>query len=316
MNILIEGAGSIGIALGASLISQKQDVSFFAREKTAKSIKENPIERTGIFNHITCQTNEYRVYTDYGDIPENTFDYVFICSKTTANKQISKRLNENKNVLKDNVKIIIFQNGFGNDKDYLKYFQKQQVFCARVITGFRRPKRNISEVTVHTAPILLGSLHGCDVSELKPIANLINDSGIPANITDNVEEYLWAKMLYNCTLNPLGAILGVNYGKLTENNYSVNIMNRLIDEIFNVIKKAGYNISWHSAKEYKELFYEKLVPDTYNHQSSTLQDISRKQKTEIDSLTGYIIYLGKKYDVDVTVNKTIYNLIKAIESDF
>ena len=96
MNILIEGAGSIGIALGASLISQKQDVSFFAREKTAKSIKENPIERTGIFNHITCQTNEYRVYTDYGDIPENTFDYVFICSKTTANKQISKRLNENK----------------------------------------------------------------------------------------------------------------------------------------------------------------------------------------------------------------------------
>ena len=39
MNILIEGAGSIGIALGASLISQKQDVSFFAREKTAKSIK-------------------------------------------------------------------------------------------------------------------------------------------------------------------------------------------------------------------------------------------------------------------------------------
>ena len=65
MNILIEGAGSIGIALGASLISQKQDVSFCKR-KTAKSIKENPIERTGIFNHITCQTNEYRVYTDYG----------------------------------------------------------------------------------------------------------------------------------------------------------------------------------------------------------------------------------------------------------
>lgn len=35
MNILIEGAGSIGIALGASLISQKQDVSFFAREKNS-----------------------------------------------------------------------------------------------------------------------------------------------------------------------------------------------------------------------------------------------------------------------------------------
>ena len=59
--------------------------------------------------------------------------------------------------------------------------------------------------------------------------------------TTEIDKYLWAKMLYNCALNPLGVILNCTYGKLTENNYSVNIMNRLIDEIFNVIKKAGYN---------------------------------------------------------------------------
>lgn len=316
MNILIEGAGSIGIALGASLISEKQNVSFFAREETAKAIKENPIERTGIFKHIKCNTNEYSVYSNYEDIPKNTYDYVLVCSKTIANKQISKSLNENKQILKDNAKIIIFQNGFGNDREYLKYFSKEQVFCARVITGFERKSRNISEVTVHTAPILLGSLQKADVSSIKPIATLINNSGIPSDITDNLEEYLWAKMLYNCTLNPLGAILGVNYGKLTENEYSINIMNKLIEEIFNVITIAGYKISWNNADEYKKLFYEKLVPDTYNHQSSTLQDISKKKKTEIDSLNGYIIFLAEEYDVDVSVNKTIYNLIKSIESTF
>ena len=39
MNILIEGAGSIGIALGASLISQNK-MCPFCKRKTAKSIKK------------------------------------------------------------------------------------------------------------------------------------------------------------------------------------------------------------------------------------------------------------------------------------
>jgi 2-dehydropantoate 2-reductase len=316
MNILIDGAGSIGIALGASMVSENVTVSFFARGKTAEEIKEKGIKRVGIFKHITCSSDEYTVYTDYENIPKNNFDYVFICSKTIANNEISSKLNDNKSIFKNNGKIIIFQNGYGNDEPYLKYFSKDQVYCARVITGFMRPERNISEITVHTAPLLLGSLQGANVESLKPVAKLINNSGIPSETTENLSEYLWAKMLYNCTLNPLGAILDVNYGKLTENEYSMDIMNKLIEEIFNVMNAAGLKTLWSSAEEYKQEFYSKLVPDTYDHVSSTAQDIQKKKKTEIDTLTGKVISIGERYDVDVTVNKTIYNLIKSIEAKF
>ena len=68
--------------------------------------------------------------------------------------------------------------------------------------------------------------------------------------------------------------------------------------------------------EYKEIFYNKLVPDTYEHVSSTSQDIQRKNKTEIDSLTGKVIRLGEEHKIDVSTNKVIYNMIKAIESEF
>ena len=46
MNILIDGSGSIGIALGASMISQGADVSFYASKKTKKAM-ENGIKRIG-----------------------------------------------------------------------------------------------------------------------------------------------------------------------------------------------------------------------------------------------------------------------------
>ena len=314
MNILVIGAGGVGIGLATSVASQGADVSIYARGETAKAIKENGIKRCGLFTHY--EIREIPVYESYEEIPKNHFDYIFICSKTTANEDIAENLNRNRAILNKSTKIIIFQNGFGNDEHYLKHFTKKQVFSARVITGFTRPERHISEVTVYTEPILLGSLQGENPQELQEIADLITASGIKCEITTEVDKYLWAKMLYNCTLNPLGAILDVTYGKLTENQYTLDIMNSIIDEIFEVIKASPYETLWDTADEYRDIFYSKLVPDTYNHYSSTHQDIQRKIPTEIDSLNGKVIQLGKLNNVNVKTNEFIYNLIKAIESTF
>ncbi|MCD7781346.1 MAG: ketopantoate reductase family protein [Methanosphaera sp.] len=315
MNILVIGSGAIGIALGTSLISEGANVSFYATKNTAKSMS-NGIRRTGIFKHISVNSSDYTVFTSYMDIPRGFYDYIFICTKTIINEEVSKKLYENRDILKEDTKIIIFQNGYGNDEAYLKYFSKDRVYCARVITGFKRVEPNISQITVHTAPILLGSLQGKDPSVLQPVADMINNSGIPSDTTRELPKYLWAKMLYNCTLNPLGAILNVKYGKLTENQYTIEIMDKLIDEIFNVITTAGFSVDWSSADEYRDEFYSKLVPDTYEHVSSTLQDIQKKHNTEIDSLNGKVISIGEEYNVDVTTNKIIYDMIKAIESQF
>lgn len=313
MNFLIIGAGGVGIGLASSLKSQGVNVSIFARGETAKSIRENGIKRIGLFTHYSFDT--VNVYKDYNDIKEQ-FDYICIASKTTANKDIADNLKNHKDILKSTGKIIIFQNGFGNDEEYLKYFTKKQVYCARVITGFKRPERYVSEVTVYTEPILLGSLQNQPIESLKEVADLITASGIRCELTHELDKYLWAKMLYNCTLNPLGAILNVTYGQLTENEYTLEIMNNIIDEIFEVIKASPYETLWESADEYKDIFYSKLIPDTYNHYSSTHQDIQKRIPTEIDSLNGKVIALGKIHKVNVKTNRIIYNMIKAIESTF
>ena len=314
MNILLIGAGGVGIGLATSVASQGAKVSVYARGETAQAIKKNGIERTGLFTHY--KINDVPVYESYEEIPENTFDYIFIASKTTANEDIAENLANHRNILKEDTKIIIFQNGFGNDEPYLKYFTEKQVYCARVITGFTRPLRHVSEVTVYTEPILLGSLQNESPDCLREVAELITSSGIKCEITYELDKYLWAKMLYNCTLNPLGAILDVTYGQLTENPYTLEIMNSIIDEIFEVINASPYETLWQSPEEYRDLFYSKLVPDTYNHYSSTHQDIQRKIPTEIDSLNGKVIQLGEANNINVNTNKLIYNLIKAIEITF
>ena len=316
MNILIIGSGSVGIGLGTSLLSQNANVSFLASEKTAEAMRKNGVERTGLFKHYSFKPEDFTVYDSYTQIKENSFDFVLVSSKTTANDDISRKLDENRHILKDNFTILICQNGFGNDEPFLRFFKTSEVYCARIITGFTRPERNVSEVTVYTEPILLGTLQNEDINHLQPIADMITASGINCELTQDLDKYLWAKMLYNCTLNPLGAILDVTYGKLTENEYSKALMDNIIEEIFSVIEASPYTTLWDSADDYKKVFYSKLVPDTYNHYSSTHQDIKRKIRTEIDTLNGKVIDLAEKYDVDVETNRIIYKLIKAIESEF
>lgn len=120
-------------------------------------------------------------------------------------------------------------------------------------------------------------------------------------------------MLYNTTLNPLGAILDMSYGELAATEHIVDIMNDLIKETFAVIDAAGYKTFWKTPKEYMDVFYGKLVPDTVAHRASTLQDIEKRQKTEIDTLNGCVQKLGRKYGVKTPTHDMIVEMIKGIE---
>ena len=312
--VLIIGAGAVGVAIAASLASEGMDVAVLSASRTADAIEKNGVKRCGIFSEITIPAGVVKVYRTYEEI-KTGFNYVIVSSKTMANAEIAAKLAANRSIISENGKIVIFQNGWGNNDEYLKHFDKSEVYNARIITGFQRVTPENSKVTVHTAPILLGSLYGADNEVMAPLANAINLSGIPSEVSADIGKALWAKMLFNTTLNPLGAILNVSYGELSESEHAHMIMDSLIEETYAVLAAEKYETFWKTADEYKEVFYGKLVPDTYKHRSSTLQDIEKKQKTEIDTLNGCIIRLAKKNGIDVPTHNMIYKLIKAIEEN-
>ena len=312
---LIIGAGAVGIGIGASLLEQGFTVDFVENSQAADCINQKGIKRIGIFKHLEFSQGAVKAYTDFHEISEQ-FDYILVCTKAMANTTISKTLFANKQLLSKHGKIIICQNGWGGHEKYLAYFPADKVYSARIITGFSKPEPNISEVTVHAAPIMLGSLNNAEINALQPLAEAIANGGIPCLVSNDIEKALWSKMLYNCALNPLGAILKLPYGRLMEIPYCVQIMNNIIDEIYTVMKASGYQSFWPSANKYKKVFYDSLIPDTADHYSSTLQDIEKKRHSEIDGLTGSVIEIADRFNIAVPCNKMLYNTIKAIEEDF
>ena len=312
MKVLVIGTGAVGCAVAIASAHYGMETAVFARKTTADYIRENGLKRTGIFGEISIAPGSITVYEDYDQI-SSSYDYIAVAVKTMANAAVADGLASHPDIAGNTGRIVLFQNGWGNDEPYLKYFPESQVYNARVITGFERVSPGITKVTVHTAPILLGSLHGQSITELEPLADAISDSGIPSETSEELEQALWAKMLYNTTLNPLGAILNMNYGQLAGSQHIVGIMNKLIEETFAVMDAAGYKTFWNNAGEYQKVFYGKLVPDTFAHRASTLQDIEKHQKTEINTLNGCVQRIGRKHNVPTPTHDMIVEMIKGIE---
>jgi len=314
MRALIYGCGAVGLGIASCLLKSEDQVDIIARENTVSALRQHGLVRTGILGDYSAGPTTFGSYTSLSEIKIKIYDYILVCTKSFDSFEAAKDLAQYDSLFGEKTKIVLFQNGWGNAEIFLHFFDKEKIYNARVITGFSKPKNNEVTITVHADSIHIGSLFNEDLECITKLCESVDEGGIPCEVTGNIEKDIWAKMLYNCALNPLGAILDVPYGRLAEHEPSRIIMKGIVEEVFKVIKAAGHQTHWQSPKDFLEVFYKQLVPDTAKHKSSTLQDILAKKKTEIDALNGAVIKLAEKHKVHVPYNSAVYNIVKFIEA--
>ena len=314
MKVLIYGAGSVGLGIASCLLKSGARVDVVARQETVDSLRVHGLVRTGIFGDFEASPSAFGAYTSLDGIQNAQYDYVLVCTKSFDSLGAAQNLYRHSRLFGEATKIVLFQNGWGNADKFTSFFGHGQIYNARVITGFGRPQKNEVVITVHADSIHIGSLFGPDLGCMEKLCELISAGDIPCQITNDIEKDLWAKMLYNCALNPLGAILDVPYGRLAKSEFTRSLMDAIITEVFEVIAAAGYGTHWQRPADFIEVFYDRLVPDTAEHKSSTLQDILAKKPTEIDALNGAVIELARARQIAVPYNLTVYNMVKFIET--
>jgi len=307
MRFLVYGLGAIGSAFAGFLKKGGHEVYAVGRRKHVGAINESGLKITGIWG-------EHRVRLDGAfesleELPVKSFDVVILSVKSYDTEEALEDLKQ-----VEFKYILLTQNGYGNYEKAVKVFGKERVILSRVIFGAEITKPGEVKITVIADDVVIGNPDGAiDEKILRELAELINSSGIPCRYSPDVYKYLWDKILYNCALNPLGALLETNYGTLAQIGETREIMNRIIDEIFKVAEAKGVGLFWSSAEKYKEHFYKRLIPPTADHYPSMLQDIRAGKRTEIDALNGAIAKLGEELGIETPVNSLITKLVKAKE---
>jgi 2-dehydropantoate 2-reductase len=311
---VIVGAGAVGLALGTCLHYAGWRLSYVVRDGDAPHpLEEHGIRRSGIFGESIVPATAIDVRRSFESLRDEDFHVLLVCTKTTSSTDVARALGAVWYTLAREPLVVLCQNGWGNAERFAAWMPRDRIFNARIITGFRRISAHAVDVTVHADSIHLGSLFGESTDALKPLCEAIAIGGIPCELSADIQADLWAKVLYNCLLNPLGALVGVPYGALGECQETRNMIEEVAREVFEVLARTGHHTHWHSAEAYLETFYRDLLPPTAQHESSMLQDLRAGRPTEIDALCGAVTRLGIAHDVQTPVNEALTRLVHLAE---
>jgi len=312
--VLIAGAGALGSVFGGFLRLAGDDVTLLGRAEHLDTIGSHGLVVDGLWGEH--RATRFERTTDAGALA-GAFDAVLITVKAFDTAAVVERVGAY--VAPDGV-MVSLQNGLGNVESVVERVGARRAIGGRVIFGAEILRPGAVRVTVFAEPVLLGAwptdvagaVYSPPAQERARFwAERFDRAGIPTRFSADVHADLWGKVLYNAALNPLGALLGVHYGALMENSETRAVMDRVIDEAHAVALAEGARLPWATAAEYREVFYQRLVPATYHHRSSMLQDVERGRRTEVDAINGAVWKRGAARGMVTPVNEVLTRLVNA-----
>ena len=310
MKILVFGLGALGTVYSCLLKNSGHYVAGVDQQSVIDDIKVHGVRVTGIWGEHEARLDW--LATSVAEIPDRDFDLIILSVKAYETAGVAEKL---QSLITPDTYLMLAQNGYGNFEAAARYINAGNIILGRVIFGSETIASGNSRVTVIADDVILGSPLNIISSEvLEEMARLFSEAGIPTRYSDEIMKYVWGKIIYNSALNPLGAILEVSYGKLAEIPETRQLMDRIIEEIFDVLSALDQPALWPDATAYKEAFYGQMIPSTRDHHASMLQDIQRGRRTEIDALNGAVVRLGEQLYIDTPVNRVISTLLRARES--
>ncbi len=312
MKFLIYGAGALGQALGCMLAADGHRVDLVIRQRFIEAIKRDGLKVAGIYGDFSVPKERLGLVGKVQEVKDNDYDFILITTKTYDTASAVADIA----TLSDcQCPVVSMQNGCGNVEQVEARFGADRSLGARVITGFEIQDPGSVRITVTADAVHVGGSASGTIPEAATLlAGSVDRAGLPCIAVEDIHTSLFAKLLYNCALNPLGAILGVHYGILAESEETRNIMDRVIGETFSVIQALGGKIQWADAEVYREVFYEKLIPVTYDHRPSMLQDIENNKPTEVEALVGYVSMQARRFGVATPTCDLLASLVRFKEA--
>lgn len=292
VNFAVVGAGAIGCYFGGMLARAGHAVTLIGR-----SLHVDAIKADGLMLDTQTFKERVRLEASIDVAAVRGADVVLFCVKSTDTVATAAEIAP---YLQPSAVLLSLQNGVENAA-LLSASLPQQVIPAVVYVATEMAGPG------HVKHNGRGELVIGESADSASIAALMNASGIPVQVSDNVMGALWAKLIVNCAYNALSAIPQMPYGRLVQSEGVEALMEEIVRECLAVAHAGGIVVPSDSLQNVRRI--AQTMADQY---SSTAQDVARGKPTEIDFLNGYVCRQGKQLGVPTPVNHALTTLVKLI----
>jgi len=297
MNIVIFGSGAIGSLFGA-LLSKNNNVVLYGRKSHIDIINKEGLEING-------KTFFHKKLPAFCNIKEIKMDIdLLILSVKSYDTNIS--LNIIKNIIDSETTLLTIQNGLDNIDKISKKFNHKQIIGGVTTQGSIFVKPGLISHTGFGETIL-GELDGTISNRLKKIVKIFNNSGIITKYSNDINKEIWIKTIINSSINPLTTIFKCKNEYLLKNPILSNIVKLVCNESVRIANAEGFDLNYDDILNKTK----KVINYTCDNYSSMLQSYEKYKKTEIKSINGKLIEIGKKQNTDTILNELLVSLIES-----
>lgn len=291
MRIIVLGAGAIGSLYGAKL-SDHHDVTLVARPEHARAVNDQGLRIEG----LEPRTVRVAAVTTVERIEPGAL--VLLTTKVSAS---AAALGPIAPLVRDDTTIVCLQNGLGSE-EIARDAVGGRGTVLRAITQFGAIFRAPGVIDFKAAGHTLLEPHARSAA----LAELFTASGLDGRISRDIRAAIWRKLVVNCVINPITAMLRCEVGAIADPR--LDPLKRLvIDECVAVAAADGVRL---------DLDFQKTIPEIYGpsrNLASMYQDLLRGRPTEIDFMNGAVAALGERHGIPCPANRALTQIIKALQ---
>ena len=174
--------------------------------------------------------------------------------------------------------IVVVQNGIGGLEVAERLYHG---LAAAGIADFGAERRGSLTILRGMGRFVAGcSRRDCSWA-LEPLSKCLSEGGLRTIIVDDVEPYRWLKLAVNAAINTVTAILRAPNGVILRNPHAREAALRIAEAVEREALRRGIRLPRPAGEEVL-----RVAELTADNRSSTLQDIERGSRTEVDYILG------------------------------
>jgi len=294
MNIVVIGAGGVGGYFGGKLAKAGFDVTFIARGKHLKAIKEKGLQVKSVLGDFKVHPE---VLENIQDIKNP--DLVILGVKSWQVLGIADQL---KSVITPITMVLPLQNGADNADTLLSVLPKENVLAglSKIVSKVESP--GVINHFAFEPEIIFAEYNSEDTIRIKEVKAVFDKAGFKNTLSKDIQLDIWRKFLFITMVSGIGAITRVIYKYLQQSDEIKEIIWKTGEEVVSVANAKGIPLKKQDIENSMKAFINS-VPNTT---ASMQRDMMEGKPSELENFNGYIVNQGKLLGIETPTNAFIY----------
>ena len=177
--------------------------------------------------------------------------------------------------------------------------------CCYIVAKIKEP--GVVENTGNIHRLVFGYQNQSN-ERLLDFEKLLTNAGIEARFYENILTEIWKKFFFISTSASLTSYFDVSYGEILTNQERRQTLVDISTELINVANAEGIDLENSEIDKLIHQF-EKLPVGTT---TSMHRDFQAGKNTEVDTLTGIVLKLGRKHGISTPTYEKVYSKLKGV----